>query len=536
MPIASPPAPAAPSPAAPRPVVRAAGRATLLTIAFVLLSRVLGVVRSMVISHVFGQNDSTDIYIRAFALPDMLQLMLAGGALSAVFIPVFTEYLQKGKEEDAWKTFGRIVTLVAISITGIIIVAEILAWPIGRLLAPKFSDEALAQMVPMTRILLPAQWFFFVGGLIIATLQSRDRWLIPGIAPLVYNAGIIVGAVFFGHKIGTVAMTWGALIGAFLGNFLLPLWDLQRSGVRWRLGFHRADFRPLPKRMDGEEDRAYRERISTNQTGVQKFLVLLLPAMLGLGLSQLGFLITGFFLNAKGELTALRNGYELTQAPIGIFAQASALVLFPTLSRLAAAGDKKGLRMELEAGLRRILFLTVPASLLMAVLAEPIITLLYAGIYFGANEVAHAALALRLYSLGTFAWSAQAVVGRGFFAMQDTRTPLRITRWMIVLFALLCFVSVQIFGQGFGALALCMSAVGTLNMLLLLFALRKELRGLDLPVIGLASLHILVVAGTGKRVGLGNWSTLPAAPARRDAAGPDEAGKGGCQRRCGKSP
>src|SRR5436309_550332 len=120
-----PPAPSAlPTPPAPRPVLRAAGRATLMTIGFVFLARILGVLRGMVISHVFGQHDSTDIYIRAFALPDMLYLMMAGGALSTVFIPVFTEYLEKGREEDAWKTFGRIVTLVAITITGIIVVAE----------------------------------------------------------------------------------------------------------------------------------------------------------------------------------------------------------------------------------------------------------------------------------------------------------------------------------------------------------------------------------------------------------------------------
>jgi putative peptidoglycan lipid II flippase len=425
----------------------------------------------MVIAHVFGQNEVTNIYNRAFAVPDMLYLMMAGGALSTVFIPVFTAYLQNKEDEEAWKMFGRVVTLVALAITVIILVAEIFAEPLSRLAAPMFSEQAVADMVPLTRILLPAQFFFFVGGLIIATLQARERWLVPNLAPVIYNAGIILGAVLFGRQVGPIAMAWGAVIGAGIGNFLLPLWDLSRSGVRWRFA------------------------VDLQHPGVRRFGELLLPAMLGLGLSQLGFLITGFFLGAEeGHFTALKNGNELTQAPIGIFAQASALVLFPTLSRLAAAQDWSGLRDELESGLRRILFLTIPASLLMAVLAEPIITLLYASSRFGSVEVSDAATALRLYSLGTFAWSAQAVVGRGFFAMQDTKTPLTVTKYMIGLFILLCFLTTQVWDMAFGALAVAMSFVGTVNVVWLLLLLRRRLDGLNLRAITVATLRIFAVA------------------------------------------
>ncbi|GAB4454862.1 MAG: murein biosynthesis integral membrane protein MurJ [Armatimonadaceae bacterium] len=457
-----------------------------MTIGFVLLSRVLGVVRSMVIARIFGQNEITDIYNRAFAVPDMLYLMMAGGALSTVFIPVFTGYLQNNKDEEAWKTFGRVITLVAVAVAAVILLAELLAYPLCRLAAPKFSEQAVADMVPLTRILLPAQFFFFVGGLIIATLQARERWLIPNAAPVIYNAGIIGGAILLGTKVGPIAMTWGAVAGAAVGNFLLPLWDLSRSGVRWRLAF------------------------DWKHPGVRQFGILLLPAMLGLGLSQLGFLITGFFVDAEGgEFTALKNGNELTQAPIGIFAQASALVLFPTITRLAAAGDFSGMRDELDGGLRRILFLTIPASLLMAVLAEPIITLLYAGSRFGATEVANAALALRLYSIGTFAWSAQAVVGRGFFAMQDTKTPLTVTKYMLALFTLLCFVSIQMLHLPFGALAFSSSLVGTINVLWLLLLLRERLPGLSLRGIAIATGRIAAIAGLASALTWGISRAFP---------------------------
>jgi putative peptidoglycan lipid II flippase len=193
--------------------------------------------------------------------------------------------------------------------------------------------------------------------------------------------------------------------------------------------------------------------------------------------------MTGFFLPEGGELSALRNAYNLTQAPIGVFAQASAIVLFPTISLLAAQKDWPAFRNEIALGIRRILFLTVPTSLLMAVLAEPIIRLVFLGGQFTEADVPRAALGLRLYSLGTFAWSAQAVLGRGFFAMQDSKTPLSITKVMIATFAVLAFVLDATLG--FRGLALAMSLVGTANVIWFLLALHRRVGGLDLR--GLAS-------------------------------------------------
>lgn len=453
------PVPVAPAAAAgttaPTNRARTAGRATLMVIGFVLLSRVLGVLRSMAVAHVFGQNATTDIYNRAFAVPDMLYLLVAGGALSSTFIPVFTEYVEKKREDEAWRTFGLVVTLVAVAAAVLICIAEALAYPLARFAAPEFSDTAVLQMVPLTRVLLPAQWFFFVGGLFMATLQTRNRWLIPSLGPVIYNAGIIVGALLFGRQYGPIALTIGALIGAAIGNFALPVWDLLRSGARFSFG------------------------VDLKHPGVLHFGKLLLPAMLGLGLSQLGFLMTGFFLGEGGEFTALKNGNELTQAPIGIFAQASAMVLFPTLAALAAQQDWVAYRQELHYGIRRIFFLTVPASLLMAALAEPIIALLYQGDKFGIPEINNAALALRMYSLGTFAWSLQAVLGRGFYALHDTKTPLNITKFMIVLMVAQFFLYDRMLHLNFSWLAIAMSLVGTINAIWLFFALSRRVGGLN---------------------------------------------------------
>mgnify|MGYP001179521549 CR=1 FL=1 len=465
-----PPAPPTPTSTGAAGPVRTAGRATLLVMAFVLLSRVLGVVRSMALGNVFGQNATTDIYIRAFAVPDMIYLLMAGGALSTVFVPVFTKYTSDGDESGAWQALGRIATLVGVVVAGVILVFEIAAPWLARLAAPAFSDTAVAQMVPMIRILLPAQWFFFVGGLLIATLQARGRFFIASLGPIIYNAAIIAGALSQAGRPNpdVSAMTWGALIGAGAGNFLLPLWDLLRSGGRIPLG------------------------LDLKHPGVRRFLELLLPAMLGLGLSQLGFLITGFFLGEGGALSALRNGYELTQAPIGIFAQASAIVLFPAISLLAAKADWPAFRREVHHGIRRILFLTVPASLLMSLLAEPIIRTLWPR--FSAQEVADAADALRLYSIGTFAWSAQAVLGRGFFAQQDTKTPLAITKFMIVLFTALCAISTFVLHAGLIGLALSMSVVAMVSMGAFLAALARKVGDLDIRAMTFATLRIFAAA------------------------------------------
>lgn len=470
-----------------------AGRNTALVMAFVLLSRVLGVVRDMVINRVFGANHVTDIYTAAFRIPDILQYLVAGGALATVFVPVFTEYWSAGKKHDAWKIFGAVMSMVACIAAVLVVLTELAAGPLARFMNPgiglheqvkvSFWDswrvlfhpenasveqrEAWEKVAHLSRILLPAQWCFFVGGLMMGTLNARGRFLIPALGPIAYNGLIILGGLtqlFVAEEHRSIeSMCWGALIGAVAGNFLLPIWELFRTGGKFLLGFE------------------------TKHPGVRKVGEMMLPALLGLSLSQLGFWITGSFASGEGTLSALRNAYNLTQAPIGIFAQASAIVIFPTISAMAAAKDWKNFRREIHFGIRRILFLTLPASLLMAVLAEPIICAIYfkgkfmvdeAGLFTSA-KLAQSASALLFYSLGTFAWSAQAVLARGFYAMQNSKTPAIITTMMVFLFGGLCAFLPGINGLGYRGLALALSLAGTLNMLIFFGVLQLAVGGLD---------------------------------------------------------
>ena len=484
-----------------------AGRNTALLMGLVLLSRVMGVVRDMVINRVFGANHVSDIYTAAFRIPDILQYLVAGGALATVFVPVFTEYWSQGKQRDAWKIFGSVMSIVACVAAVLVVVTEVAAGPLARFmnpgiglheqvkvgfwdgwrallhpeLAPPEQRDAWTKVAHLSRILLPAQWCFFVGGLMMGTLNARQRFLIPALGPIAYNGLIILGGltqlfVPSDHR-SIESMCWGALFGAAVGSFLLPIWELVRTGGKFWLGFE------------------------TKHPGVRQVGKMMLPALLGLSLSQLGFWITGSFTSGEGALSALRNAYNLTQAPIGIFAQASAIVIFPTISAMAAAKDWKNFRREVHFGIRRILFLTLPASLLMAVLAEPIICAIYFKDKFTLDESDHftslklvqSATALLCYSVGTFAWSAQAVLARGFYAMQNSKTPAIITTLMVFLFTGLCVV-VQRQGMGFRGLALSLSVAGTLNMLVFFYLLQVAVGGLNIRGLVIATLKIGLAA------------------------------------------
>lgn len=433
-------------------------RTTAMMIALVLLSRVLGVAREIVLGQFYGQNQISDVYRAAFAVPDLLSQVVAGGALSSVFIPVFAEYWNAKREADAWRTFGAVMAIVGVIVAIGVVILEIYTPQMTRLTTPLFSPAARAATVPLTRILLPAQWCFFVGGLMMGTLNVRGRFLAPALGPVIYNlfiiAGGLVGAQLFPGERYPVLMAWGALLGAVLGNLLLPWWDLHRIGARWDLCF---DYR---------------------HPGAVRVGKLMLPVLLGLSMSQLNMWLTRLFLREGGHYSALYNAYTLTQAPIGIFAQALAIVLFPTISTLAAAKDWKAFGFEVDRGIRNVLFLTIPASIIMAVLAEPLVRLLFLGRKFGEPDVLAASGALLFYSLGTFAWSAQAVLARGFYAMQDTRTPILVSTPMVGLFIGLCFV-LQATRLGYLGLALATSVVATLTMGIYLALLIRRVGGLS---------------------------------------------------------
>ena len=384
-------------------------RATALMMVTVLLSRILGVARDAIISHYFGQSPQTDAYNAAFTVPDLLFYLLQSGALSSTIVPILTEYRQQGRDKSADKTVSIVASTIFVFIGLLICIMWINARALTVLLNPGFDAYTIGLAVPLTRVLLPAQLFFFLGGLMMGVLYSRKQFLIPALGPVIYNTGIIIGGVFlrpvFARLLGPdraiEGLVWGAIGGAFLGNFLLPYISVLRLGVKLR------------------------PSLDVTHPSAMKVWRMLLPIGLGVSLPNIDQMVNKAFASylGHGDTTAIMNAYRLMLLPIGIFAQAMALAIFPTLSSQAAEKNLAAMRKTMNQSLRNILFLTVPASALVFLLAEPIITFLYQGGKFTYANTLVTAPALRALSIGIFAWSCQSLLTRGFYALQNSKIP-----------------------------------------------------------------------------------------------------------------
>lgn len=379
-----------------------------------LLSRVLGLLRDVVVATLFGISLETDCLNIALVIPDTLFMLIAGGGLSSAFIPVFSEFIHTDREKEAWDLFSVVVTVCSIIVLGLISLAWIFASPIASFFAEdkkamihgqNVDFSALAPRVTeIARILVPAQYAFLIGSILIATLYARNRFVVPGLAPNVYNVGLIAGAIFgyFTH-IGVAGVAWGALIGAMIGNLLMP------TVAMMRLGGH---FKPS---------------LALKTPGVDKFFRLLGPVIFGFSLPSMAQLISQKFASPyfEGANTVVKYSNNLMQAPAGIFGQSLALAIFPVLSQFYAQNRMDLYCKQIDKTLRTVIFLSVPAAIFMGALAPEIVSVIYGyGKGNSPEQLANFALFLRIYSLGIVAWCLQPVLMRGFFSIHRTLEPI----------------------------------------------------------------------------------------------------------------
>ena len=436
---------------------RVAGAAGFM-MAGILLSRILGLVRERVIAHQFGQGFWTDVYNGSFTIPDLLFFLIAGGALSGAFIPVFTEYLATGREKEAWRIFSVVSTVMTVVVVGFIILGEVFTHQLVVLTNYGYDPAKVEQTVILTRILLPAQVCFFLGGLMMGTLTSQGRFAGQAFGPVIYNLGIILGGIFLAPKYGVRGLCWGAVGGAVLGNLLLQWVLVRRSGGYFVTTNLRQHLR---------------------HPGVIKVWKLMLPVILGLALPQVSTIIGKMFASAlgNGPQSALMNANKLMQVPLGVFAQATAIAIFPTMAAQAARKETRELRQSVNFGIRSILFLTIPASALMIVLARPIVQLILQSGKFTGADTAVTASVLQYFAVGIFAWSAHSIITRGFYALQDSVTPIVVGTVVTVIFIPMNIPLRN--AMGVQGLALATSIAATIHMFSMLFLLRKRLKGLD---------------------------------------------------------
>ncbi|HLX83627.1 MAG TPA: murein biosynthesis integral membrane protein MurJ [Terriglobales bacterium] len=375
--------------------------ATLLLMTAITLSRVIGYIREAYIAYAFGAGQQTDAYVAAFTLPDWLNYIVAGGTASITFISIYTRFLAEKREQDAQKTFSIIITVMTTVLVAGTILAEIFTPQFAGWMFHGFTPEQMQLCVHLTRILLPAQIFFYVGGVISAVLLSHRLFLLPAFGPLIYNVAIIVGGVVAGRQMGIASLAFGALVGSIAGPFLINAFGAAKIGTGYRPSFD-------------IKNPAFREWVRLS-----------IPLMLGVSLVTADDWILRYFASSGvGDIARLNYAKRLFAVPIAILGQAVGQASLPFFSRLF--GEKKF--DEFAATVNASVYRITAASLLMTgwmmAISVPLIDLVYRRGHFTFADSESTAMYFFWFSLSLALWSSQALYARAFYASGNTLTPM----------------------------------------------------------------------------------------------------------------
>jgi putative peptidoglycan lipid II flippase len=382
-------------------VTRRIAQSTGIVMASVLLSRVLGFLRDWTVAHQIGSNAATDTYYAAFTLPDFLNYLVAGGSLSLIFIPVFSKYAAEGSEDEGWKVFSIVLTFMGLVLVVLVAAAEVLAPHLVQVITPGFNPAEKARVVFLTRLMLPAQIFFYLGGVLTAVQYAKARFIVPSLAPIIYNLGIISGGVLLASRFGIAGFSVGVLAGAFVGNFGLQIYGAKRAGARYHLS------------------------LDLRHPGFRLFLRLAIPIMLALSLVFTDDWVMrwfGSYLQAA-SITWLSYGKTLMRVPLGVVGQAVGVASFPFLAQLFSERRFDELNRALNSTLRGLTLMLLPIAALTMAESRPLVRLFFMHTKLTSTDLDATAAILVFFSLGMFAWGAQGIVARGFYAAHDTLTP-----------------------------------------------------------------------------------------------------------------
>ena len=444
------------------------GRASLFMIVTLILSRLLGWLRLSVIGAKFGESPQLDAFWAAFRIPDTLFNLLVAGALASAFIPVFSGYLAKEREDEAWRVASSVLNAIVILLVAISALLWFLAPWIQPALAP-FSDPAQRELsVRLARIMLLSPIFMGLSALFTGILNSYRQFLSGATAPLVYNFLIILFAFFAAPFLGIEALAWGTVAGA------LMMWLVQVP----ELTFRRT---------------RYKLALDLGHPGVREIVRLTVPRTLALGAVQLIFIVDTFLASKmpEGSLTALIYAFQLMQLPLGVFSIAISAAVFPTLSQYAAQGLQARMRELLQTAMRWILFLTLPTVVMMIVLRRPIVNLLFQYGQFGPSAREATQEAFLFYSLGLAGHALIQILARAYYASKDTRTPLALTLVSIGTNVVLSVVLAPMYGINGLALANSIATLAEAALFLVLLAPRARLR---IGGLGTSSLKVIAAS------------------------------------------
>ncbi len=456
------------------------------------LSRVLGLVREMVASYYFGVGGKINAFTVAFQLPNLFRALVADAALSSAFVPVFTDLLETDKKR-AWRVASTLFWLMLLGLTALTAVFVLVApWVIGVFGNPG-HDRALA--VGLSRVLFPIVALLGVSGIVVGILNSYDHFTVPALSPVFWNIAIIVGlaiGVPQAHTMNTKLYVYAAsiLVATFIQVFLPMPWLRGRDGsLRMVLDIH--------------------------DPAVKRVFVLMVPVTLGLGLINVNAVIDVFFasrlIDANLAPTAIQKAFLVYMLPQGMFSVAIATVLFPSLSRFAARGDMDGFRQTVSSGLRQIAFLLIPAAVVSAVLAEPIIRILFQRGAWKPVQSPVVAAVLAAFSAGLVFNGAMLMLNRAFFSLQSNWVPTIIALGNLFLNVLL---DLAFYRVGAWGIALSTAICNIAGAAALLVLLRRRLGRFEGGRIAMTTMKVLLASAAVAAVAWFVWNPLDSALGR----------------------
>lgn len=464
----------------------------------VLCSRLLGLVREQVCAALFGGGGAMDAFTAAFRIPNLLRDLFAEGALSTAFVTTFSKTIARDGDRAAWRLADKVATLVVLVLGALCVAGMLFSTQLVALLAPGFDPQKAALTVLLTRIMFPFILLVSLAALVMGMLNAKSVFGMPAMASSFFNVGSIVGGVALGAWIdphfgpgALVGLAIGTLIGGAL-QFGVQLPSLARLGYRFRPDLHWRD------------------------PGVRAILVLMGPSVIAASTTQFNVLINSIFASKLGDgpIFWLSIAFRLMQLPLGLFGVALGTVTLPLLSRLVVSQRFDAFRSELAHGMRLALLLTVPSTIGLMMLAEPIISTLYQHGRFDASQAAQAAGALRFYAIGLGGYAALKVLVNAFYAIDHRKAPMVVSFMAVMLNLLFNWVFTFRLGWGHRGLALSTGCVATSNFLVLYMLMRRRLHGLEsgrmlamLLKLAVAALPLIAVCAASSHWLLADWAT-----------------------------
>ncbi|HEY5294744.1 MAG TPA: murein biosynthesis integral membrane protein MurJ [Gaiellaceae bacterium] len=461
------------------------------------LSRVLGLVREMVAGYYFGvAGGRINAFTVAFQLPNLVRSLVADAALSSAFVPVFSDLLEKGERRRAWRVASSLFWLMLLALTALTAIFILIAPWVIDIFGYHGQDKSLA--VGLSRVLFPIVTLLGISGIVVGVLNSYDHFTVPALSPVFWNlaiiAGLAIGVPHAGAESTKLYVYAGSILGATFIQVFLPM--------------------PWLRGLDRGEERL-RVVLDWHDPAVRRVFKLMLPVTLGLGLINVNAVIDSFFaarfIDPNLGPAAIQKAFLVYMLPQGMFSVAVATVLFPTLSRLASRGDLRGFADAVSDGLRQIVFLLAPTAVVSAVLAEPIIRILYQRGQWHPAQTPVVAAALAAFSAGLVFNGAMLMLNRAFFSLQSNWVPTMIALGNLFLNAILDLVFYHL---GIWGIPLATAVCNIAGTAILVILLRRRLGRMNGTAIATTVLKVGVASALVAGAAYIVWHPLDSALGR----------------------